>query len=81
MARGDRSGREVSDPDDAIGHMVRNYSGVGKRTAERLVAEFGSGVFEVIDDQPDRISRLLSKRQADAVIAARETEQESGEAS
>ena len=66
-------------PDDtgAIAHMVQNYSGVGKRTAERLVSEFGDRIFQVIDNEPERISRLLPRRQAEAVLSARRAELES----
>jgi uroporphyrinogen-III synthase len=54
--------------------MVRNYAGVGKRTAEALVDHFGPGVFEVIDSAPARLTEVLSEGRAKAVVAAREQE-------
>ncbi len=65
---------------DPIDHMVRNYSGVGQRTAERLVDEFGERVFDVIDREPERVADLLSEHRARAVLEAREAERESGSA-
>ena len=73
----DASGASAGLPADRveiIGHMIRNYSGVGRRTAERLVEEFGPDVFAVIDAQPQRVKELLSKRQAQAVLDARDAE-------
>ncbi len=64
--------------DAIIHHMVRTYSGVGKRTAERLVEEFGASVFDVIDANPERLSAVLSERRAQAVVAARQAERSAG---
>ena len=57
--------------------MVRSWAGVGKKTAERLVEEFGQDTFRVIDRQPGRIEDVLSERRARAVLEARESERES----
>jgi len=54
--------------------MVRNYAGVGKRTAEVLVEHFGPKVFEVIDQEPGRLTEVLSEGRAKAVVVAREQE-------
>jgi putative heme iron utilization protein len=54
--------------------MVRNYKGVGRKTAETLAAELGTDVFDVIDSDPDRIRSILPGRRADAVIAGRAAE-------
>jgi len=59
---------------DVVEHMVRNYKGVGRKTAETLAAELGTDVFEVIDTNPDRIRSILPGRRADAVIAGRAAE-------
>lgn len=59
---------------EAVEHMVRNYAGVGKRTAEALVEHFGAGVFDVIDREPKRLTEVLSEGRAKAVVAAREQE-------
>lgn len=59
---------------EAVEHMVRNYAGVGKRTAEVLVEHFGVEVFTVIDSAPARLTEVLSEGRAKTVIAAREQE-------
>jgi uncharacterized protein (TIGR00288 family) len=59
---------------EAIEHMIRNYTGVGRRTAEALVDRFGEDVFQVIDREPGRLTEVLSAARARAVIAAREAE-------
>ncbi len=59
-----------------IEHMSRGYQGVGRRTAERLVEEFGKDVFEVIDNDPEQIESLLPKGRAQAVIDGRRAERE-----
>ena len=69
-APGSETGRE------AVDHMIRNYPGVGKRTAEALVDRFGSEVFEVIDREPDRLNEVISEGRARAVIEARKGERE-----
>ncbi len=60
-----------------IGHMVRNYAGVGKRTAEVLFDHFGDRVFEVIDSEPARLTEVLSEGRAKVVREARRAELES----
>lgn len=61
----------------AVGHMVRNYAGVGKRTAEVLVERFGEGVFDIIDSEPNRLTEVLSAGRAQIVRKARRAELES----
>ncbi|MGB5676079.1 MAG: hypothetical protein WBO43_16230, partial [Gemmatimonadota bacterium] len=68
------SGRE-----DMVERMARGYQGVGRRTAERLVDEFGDRVLDVIDKEPDRIESVLPKGRAQAVIDARRAELEAGD--
>jgi len=60
----------------AVDHMVKNYAGVGRKTAEALVDAFGAEVFAVIDEDPSRITRVLPEHRAQAVIEAREAERE-----
>jgi 3-methyladenine DNA glycosylase/8-oxoguanine DNA glycosylase len=63
---------------DAVEHMVRNYKGVGRKTAETLAEELGADVLAVIDADPDRIRSILPGRRAEAVIAGRTSEREQG---
>ncbi|MFW5947186.1 MAG: OST-HTH/LOTUS domain-containing protein, partial [Gemmatimonadota bacterium] len=77
---GDRGGDRVAAMDGPSGevaeHMIRNYAGVGRKTAEKLLEEFGEDVFRVIDEQPERLSRVLPQHRAQAVVEAREAERE-----
>jgi uncharacterized protein (TIGR00288 family) len=54
--------------------MSRNYPGVGRRTADVLFREFGDRVYEVIDQQPERIRAVLPEHRAKAVLAGRDAE-------
>ena len=77
VAAGAAEGGPVTESDaagDVVEHMVRNYKGVGRKTAETLAAELGTDVFDVIDANPDRIRSILPGRRADAVIAGRAAE-------
>jgi hypothetical protein len=61
---------------DMVERMARGYQGVGRRTAERLVEEFGDRVLDVIDNEPGRIESVLPKGRAQAVIDGRRAERE-----
>ncbi|MDP2469367.1 MAG: hypothetical protein Q8W46_00785, partial [Candidatus Palauibacterales bacterium] len=61
---------------ELVEKMARGYQGVGRRTAERLVEEFGDQVLEVIDNDPERIENVLPKGRAQAVIEGRRAELE-----
>ncbi|MFQ5889996.1 MAG: NYN domain-containing protein [Gemmatimonadota bacterium] len=71
------SSREAR-PSGLVEHMTRNYPGVGRRTAERLVAEFGSEVLKVIDREPERVAQVLPEHRARAVLAGRRAERAGG---
>lgn len=68
-----------SGQEDMVERMARGYQGVGRRTAERLVEEFGDRVLDVIDNEPGRIESVLPKARAQAVIDGRRAEREAGE--
>jgi outer membrane biosynthesis protein TonB len=59
-----------------VERMSRRYSGVGKRTAERLYEEFGSDLLSVIDNNPEKIKGILPEHRARAVIDGRRVERE-----
>ncbi len=61
---------------DLVERMSRGYQGVGRRTAERLVEEFGDSVLDVIDNEPQRIEAVLPRGRAQAVIDGRRAERE-----
>jgi hypothetical protein len=64
------------DRSELVERMARSYQGVGRRTAERLVAEFGKTVMDVIDNEPGRIEKILPRGRAQAVIDGRRAERE-----
>jgi uncharacterized protein (TIGR00288 family) len=64
------------DRTELVERMARSYQGVGRRTAERLVAEFGKNVMDVIDNEPGRIEKVLPRGRAEAVIDGRRAERE-----
>lgn len=66
----------TGDQADMVERMARGYQGVGRRTAERLVQEFGDRVLEVIDNEPGRIEAVLPTGRAQAVIDGRRAERE-----
>jgi putative heme iron utilization protein len=49
---------------------------VGRRTAERLVEQFGDNVLDVIDHEPQRIEAVLPRGRAQAVLDGRRAERE-----
>ena len=73
---GDASSADEADSSDLVQRMARGYQGVGRRTAERLVDEFGDRVLEVIDHEPEKIEDVLPKGRAQAVIEGRKAELE-----
>ncbi len=50
-------------------YLAHRYKGVGVKTAERLVDHFGASVFEVMQNQPERVRQALFKARAESVLA------------
>ena len=75
----DSPGPLTSGQEDMVERMARGYQGVGRRTAERLVEEFGDRVLDVIDNEPGRIESVLPKGRAQAVIDGRRAEREASD--
>ncbi len=76
-----RSGAGDAELTDAAADLVsqlRSYAGVGERTARTLVEAFGTDLFRVMDEQPDRIREVLPDHRAERVLEARRKELESG---
>ncbi|MBT8398144.1 MAG: NYN domain-containing protein [Gemmatimonadetes bacterium] len=48
-----------TDPPALIRYLTNSYKGVGSKTAERLVEEFGPGLFEVLQNEPERLGSVL----------------------
>ena len=49
-------------------YLANRYKGVGIKTAERLVEEFGAEVFKVFHHSPERVRRVLSRARAETVL-------------
>ncbi|KPK79291.1 MAG: hypothetical protein AMS25_13185 [Gemmatimonas sp. SM23_52] len=60
-----------------IARLTR-YPGVGERTAQSLVETFGTDVFRVLDEEPERVKELLPDHRAERVLEARREEREAG---
>lgn len=59
-----------TDPDAIVRYMTHRYKGVGEKTAETLVEQFGSDVFTVLRDDPARIKNAVPARRGDQVLDA-----------
>ncbi|MGI9189535.1 MAG: NYN domain-containing protein [Longimicrobiaceae bacterium] len=57
-----------TDGDAIAGYLSNSYRGVGAKTAESLVGAFGSEVFRVLQQEPDRVREQLGARRADALL-------------
>jgi len=53
-----------------ISYLTNSYKGVGKKTAESLAGAFGSELFAVLKDDPDRITAIVSGRRAEQLFEA-----------
>jgi uncharacterized protein (TIGR00288 family) len=54
--------------DAIISYLTNSYKGVGKKTAESLVEAFGSGLFSVLQGNPERIGPIVSGKRADSLF-------------
>jgi len=48
-----------TDGPSLIRYLTNSYKGVGRKTAERLVNEFGSELFEILQGEPERLGSVL----------------------
>ncbi len=51
-------------------YLAHRYRGVGEKTAEALVEEFGTDVFRVLRDDPDAIHDVVTGKRAEQVLEA-----------
>ena len=51
-------------------YLANRYKGVGIKTAERLVEHFGPEVFQVLQREPERVGKVLTRSRADSVLTA-----------
>jgi uncharacterized protein (TIGR00288 family) len=51
-----------------IAQYLGTYKGVGAKTAESMVESFGSDLFRVMDEEPDRVRDLLGGRRSGTLL-------------
>ena len=59
-----------SEPDAIVRYLTHRYKGVGDKTAETLVARFGSDLFRTLRDDPAAISAAVPPTRAEQVLDA-----------
>ncbi len=43
-------------------YLTNSYGGVGKKTADALVEAFGSDIFTVFENEPERVAEIVPRR-------------------
>ncbi len=51
-----------------VQYLTNSYKGVGRKTAERLVEVFGSGLFEVLQQEPERLGSVIKANRVDQLL-------------
>jgi uncharacterized protein (TIGR00288 family) len=51
-----------------IRYFTNSYRGVGRKTAERLVEEFGAEIFQVMQTEPERLESVIRSDRMDQLI-------------
>jgi hypothetical protein len=59
-----------------IRYLTNSYKGVGQKTAESLVAEFGRSLYAVLQQEPQRIGALIPAGRAEKLLDAWRTDVE-----
>ena len=59
---------------EIVSRLKKRYAGVGEKTAETLVDAFGSDVYRVLDEEPERVREVLPENRANRIIEARRQE-------
>jgi hypothetical protein len=70
---GDVDVGELGLPTDAeaqLRYLANSYRGVGKKTAEALVENFGEELFSVLHSDPDRVRSVVPAARAEALLEA-----------
>ncbi len=53
-----------------ISYLTNSYRGIGEKTAEQVVDAFGERLFEVLNNEPERVHALLPHGRADQLLEA-----------
>ncbi|MEX2528387.1 MAG: hypothetical protein WEA09_12185, partial [Gemmatimonadota bacterium] len=57
-----------TDPDSVVQYLSNSYRGVGRKTAETLVEAFGDKLFQVLQEQPERVNQVVPESRAEKVL-------------
>ncbi len=65
----DAASLNLPQDNDAIrAYLTNSYKGIGAKTAENLLSEFGSDVFLALQEQPDRVREVMGAKRANSLI-------------
>lgn len=66
-----------NDKTELIEYMCATYDGIGKQTAERIYAKFGSSCLDIIEKEPEKLLGIsrLSRKTVDKIIASTKKKQ------
>jgi hypothetical protein len=78
VSEGEPGGSATDEGARSIVSQLKRYPGVGGMTAETLVEAFGTDLFRILDEEPDRVRALLPDHRAERVLEARRKELEAG---
>jgi len=59
-----------TEPAAIVRYLTHRYRGVGEKTAELLVEQFGGDLFRVLRDDPEAISAAVTPKRAEQVLEA-----------
>ncbi|MDP2957546.1 MAG: NYN domain-containing protein [Longimicrobiales bacterium] len=59
-----------TEPAAIVRYLTHRYRGVGEKTAELLVEQFGADLFRVLRDDPEAISAAVTPKRAEQVLEA-----------
>ena len=59
-----------TDPGAIVRYLTHRYKGVGEKTAEALVEQFGAGLFATMHNDADAIARAIPAKRAEQLLEA-----------
>ena len=59
-----------TDPQAIVRYLAHRYKGVGQKTAETLVEQFGPALFQTLRDDPESVKAALPSNRGDQVLVA-----------
>ena len=57
-----------TDKDALVRYLANSYKGVGQKTAETLVEEFGSHLFHILQSEPERLGSVVRADRVDRLL-------------